>query len=319
MKNFLNNLYIRLVLFRIWLFKNILVFVYIALIVVVALILAGVIPESVPVFGQFAELFYFEDSSLSAVCTSLLTISSIMVSIYVICTRVKKIGLSDIKSKKVKVMMATSGLRFNDNGKIVKNTTVKKTDSNIPLINAAQELATIVSADINKTKAQATDNGAENLEEVVETENQTTDEIVETESTLKLHAKIFGNMKNYFTKFKTKLTDSVHKHKKMSKSKHSEIDEALNDVATKLSDTAENIDTDKDSFKVVTETKSEETTTKTEIKPEPSEEHSKTEEVVENKPVVQAAEQPKPAPKQPEQRKYSSSQQNAFDAFKSSI
>lgn len=321
MGKFFNSLYIRLVLFRIWLFKNILIFVYIGIIVIVALILAGVIPESVPVLGQFASLFRFEDSSTSAVCTSLLTITSILISVYIICTRIKKICLSDIKSRKIKVMMASAGLKFNDNGKIVKSNTIKSSDKSIPVVDTAQELLAIVTADIDKTKAQDIDNGADAVMEQIENEDKTTESIIETDSKIKRGHKLITGVKNYFNKFKTR----INNHKLSKKEKADELNKTLMETADRLNDAAETVaeNNNNDEFTVVkddkiSENKSEETVDK--LIPETSDKIEASTEQEANKLDNSAPKTDnKTTANNTTKPTHKSNQQSAFDAFKSSM
>lgn len=119
---------LRLSLLRIWFMKNLVVFFELLFFVGLILILTGQIDENTPVLGLiFGELSVAINDALSQntatgefwtdLATSIITI---LVSAGILSTNLKRIAISDIKSKSLKKALIQAGMYFNQDGKLVK-------------------------------------------------------------------------------------------------------------------------------------------------------------------------------------------------------
>lgn len=247
-KKFSYDIWIKLVLFRIWFFKNIITFAYIALVVLITLTLCGVFPEYIPLLGQIGELFHFENKNLHGVLSALITITSILVAVYVIATRIQKIGLSDIKSRKIKIMMATAGLRFNESGKIIKIKNATSDIESTPVVSVIQEASTILTASTDFANAQDVDNGSDSLEmkivENTENKEELTEELEEdvamksSNPFVKLFKKIVGRFTNMIHRiFKKKSEERAEKQAQLLESLSSKVDEEVDKIESVVEET----------------------------------------------------------------------------------
>jgi hypothetical protein len=119
---------LRLSLLRIWFMKNLVVFFELMFFVGLILILTGQIDENTPILGLiFGELSVSINDALSQntqtgeFWTDLVTsIITILVSAGILSTNLKRIAISDIKSKSLKKTLVQAGMYFNQDGKLVK-------------------------------------------------------------------------------------------------------------------------------------------------------------------------------------------------------
>lgn len=167
MKNFINILYIKLTLLRISLFKNIAIFGFILLIVIAGFTLAGDITEDTPILGwllgglsqSFALMWSTKNFDCSDVISVVTPLISILLSLMLFITRFKKLGLTDIKSRKIKIMIIRNGLVLNNAGFLVKKEKYKAsedtTDTSVNIVNdttsAVSEIANIITSKVDVT------------------------------------------------------------------------------------------------------------------------------------------------------------------------
>lgn len=167
MKNFINILYIKLTLLRISLFKNTAVFGFILLIIIAGFTVAGDINEDTPILGwllgglsqSFALMWSTKNFDCNDVVSIVTPMISILLSIMLFITRFKKIGLTDIKSRKIKIMIIRNGLVLNNAGFLVKKEKYKAsedtTDTSVNIItdtaSAISELGNIITSNVDVT------------------------------------------------------------------------------------------------------------------------------------------------------------------------
>lgn len=167
MKNFINILYIKLTLLRISLFKNIAIFGFILLIVIAGFTLAGDITEDTPILGwllgglsqSFALMWSTKNFDCSDVISVVTPLISILLSLMLFITRFKKLGLTDIKSRKIKIMIIRNGLVLNNAGFLVKKEKYKAsedtTDASVNIVSdttsAVSEIANIITSKVDVT------------------------------------------------------------------------------------------------------------------------------------------------------------------------
>jgi hypothetical protein len=119
---------LRVSLLRIWFMKNLVVFFELLFFVGLILVLTGQIDENTPVLGLiFGEMSVSIREALSQntatgeFWTDLATmIVTILVSTGILSTNLKRVAISDIKSKKLKKALLQAGMYFNQDGKLVK-------------------------------------------------------------------------------------------------------------------------------------------------------------------------------------------------------
>ena len=119
---------LRMALLRIWFMKNLSVFFELAFFIIVILILTGQITETTPVLGEiFGELSVSIKSTLAGDSITgefwvnlLTTGATLLVSTGLLSTNLKRIAISDIKSKNLKRALVQAGMYFNQDGKLVK-------------------------------------------------------------------------------------------------------------------------------------------------------------------------------------------------------
>jgi hypothetical protein len=119
---------LRVSLLRIWFMKNLVVFFELAFFAGLILILTGQIDQNTPILGLiFGDLSVAINDALSQntqtgefwvdLSTSIITI---LVSAGILSTNLKRIAISDIKSKSLKKTLVQAGMYFNQDGKLVK-------------------------------------------------------------------------------------------------------------------------------------------------------------------------------------------------------
>jgi hypothetical protein len=119
---------LRVSLLRIWFMKNLVVFFELVFFAGLILILTGQIDQNTPILGLiFGELSVSINDALSQntqtgefwvdLTTSIITI---LVSAGILSTNLKRIAISDIKSKSLKKTLVQAGMYFNQDGKLVK-------------------------------------------------------------------------------------------------------------------------------------------------------------------------------------------------------
>jgi predicted transcriptional regulator len=115
---------LRMALIRIWFIKNLIVFLELAIAIGVVLVLTGQLPESTPIVGELSASIrqvISQDYSRGDFWINLLsTIFTLLVSLGVLSTNLKRIAISDIKSKNIKRALIQAGMYFNKEGKLVK-------------------------------------------------------------------------------------------------------------------------------------------------------------------------------------------------------
>jgi hypothetical protein len=124
---------LRISLLKIWFIKNLVVFVELFLLVGVVLILTGQIDEdsviiaSIPVLGEMLRdlsvsirMAFEQNYSNDIVINIISTIVTVLVTIGVLSSNLRKIALGDIKSVQLKKSLIQAGLYFNRDGQLVK-------------------------------------------------------------------------------------------------------------------------------------------------------------------------------------------------------
>jgi len=118
---------LRLSLLRIWFFKNIIIFLEVLFFIGLVLVFTGQITEDTPVVGVvFGELsiaireVLTQRYSDDLLVNSITTVLTLLVTIGMLSTNLKRIALSDIKSRDLKKALIQAGLYFNQDGKLVK-------------------------------------------------------------------------------------------------------------------------------------------------------------------------------------------------------
>jgi hypothetical protein len=119
---------LRMALLRIWFMKNLVVFFELGFFVIVVLIITGQVNETTPILGQiFGELSISirealsRNTSTGEFWTDLIsTIVTILVSTGLLSSNLKRVAISDIKSKSLKKALLQAGMYFNRDGKLVK-------------------------------------------------------------------------------------------------------------------------------------------------------------------------------------------------------
>jgi hypothetical protein len=114
---------LRMALLKIWFVKNLVVFFELIFIVSMILVLTGQLPESTPIVGELSIAIRevitqkYSDDFLVNLISMVLTL---LVSVGMLSTNLKRIALSDIKSRNLKKALIQAGLYFNQDGKLVK-------------------------------------------------------------------------------------------------------------------------------------------------------------------------------------------------------
>jgi hypothetical protein len=115
---------LRMALLRVWVIKNIIVFIELLIAVGIILVLTGQLPETTPVVGELSASIrqvISQDYSRGDFWLNLLTtIFTLLVSLGVLSSNLKRLVISDIKSKKLKKALIQAGMYFNKEGKLVK-------------------------------------------------------------------------------------------------------------------------------------------------------------------------------------------------------
>lgn len=139
MKKFWKSFKLKAQLFRIWFFKNILMFLQIIAIVCVICILTGSITESTPILGKIIYPIFqplideivslINEKDISGLMDFFTLAISILTSVGVFCMKCKSITQADIKSDKLKIALLNANLYFNSDGRLVKKVeTITQTD-----------------------------------------------------------------------------------------------------------------------------------------------------------------------------------------------
>lgn len=129
---------LRLKLLQIWFIKNIFVFVWILFIVGLGLACGGYITKDTPILGTIFGSVSEDVAAAISQSGGNITVYSVIESIitigfaFAICAaKLKRLGIKDIKSRKVKVLLIQAGLYFNEDGKLTKRVeTITNTDIN---------------------------------------------------------------------------------------------------------------------------------------------------------------------------------------------
>ena len=127
---------LRLKLLQIWFIKNIFVFVWILFIVGLGLACGGYITKDTPILGIIFGSVSEDVAAAISQNGGNVTVYSVIESIitigfaFAICAaKLKRLGIKDIKSRKVKVLLIQAGLYFNEAGKLTKRVeTITNTD-----------------------------------------------------------------------------------------------------------------------------------------------------------------------------------------------
>lgn len=254
MKNFINILYIKLTLLRISLFKNIAIFGFILLIIIAGFTLAGDITEDTPILGwllgglsqSFALMWSTKNFDCSDVISVVTPLISILLSLMLFITRFKKLGLTDIKSRKIKIMIIRNGLVLNNAGFLVKKEKYKAsedtTDTSINIVNdttsAVSEIANIITSKVDVTSTD---------EEILA--SQTAIKVDETTSS-KTKTSVWKKIGIVFTDivniFKNTDEEESEENDESTESNVSEEKEEIKVDETTNNDTAEVIETSTD-------------------------------------------------------------------------
>ena len=163
MKKFMQILYIKFTILRISLFKNLTIITSIFLIVISSLIISGAITEDTPLigwlFGGLSEVFndMWNNIQCKGVVSAMAPVISILGSVLVVVTKLKSIGLTDVKSKKVKISIARCGLVLNNRGFLVKRDKIKSAEVSVTepvnvitdALNTIGEIGTILTAKVD--------------------------------------------------------------------------------------------------------------------------------------------------------------------------
>lgn len=231
MKKFWQSLHIKLVMIRLSLFKNLHTLALVAIGIIVALVVGGIITEDTPIlgwlFGGLSNVFKnaWDDLQCTNVVSAIAPIVAIMYSVYTIVTKFRAIGLSDIKSDKIKLMIIRANLvlyngflisreRYN----AIKNTsTTSKTDANIitNTINAAIELGSIVIAKI--------DTETSDTELLNNANSAVTEEELDKATKVSAWSKIKSGLKSFWSKVKIITVDIINIFRKSDDEPEKEV------------------------------------------------------------------------------------------------
>jgi len=255
-------------LFEIWFIKNIFIFIWIFFIVCVGLALGGYITKETfilgPIFGGISsgiKAVLVENNANITVYTiieTLVTISSILILSF---KKMKRLGLEDIKSRKVKIMLVKAGLYFNEDGKLTKrletitgqdldgdgqigDKPIEATDGESifkGIKRAGEEFVTIVKLDLSDVEVGkeqevyehvGLDDEKEGIDElIVDTSNKAASLLDPTIDEAKVDDNIEVTKKNVFRRlwlsvksFGSGLTDAFKKSKDLEKIETEDID-----------------------------------------------------------------------------------------------
>ena len=127
MKKFWVNFKLKMSLLKIWLLKNLLLFVEIAFLVLLILIFTGVINQNTAFFGTvepFKSLVKAIGEATAGKYETAIavlgSIASVLISILMFTVRAKSIAQADIKDDKLKYALIQAKLYFNSDGRLVK-------------------------------------------------------------------------------------------------------------------------------------------------------------------------------------------------------
>lgn len=233
------------VLFRIWFFKNITVFAYIALIVIITLVACGAIPNDFAILGEMSSIIndlYAVNSVGAAAKWAVSTLSATSI-VFIFCTYARRIGMTDITSDRVKLMFIKAGLCFDDKGYLVTrkkydeekakssasastattaSTTTTTTDSATigdviaSPVKAVQEFVTITSAEVDHDATLTAENSdsvnEDEAEEATNAQAETADSLTTTKKK-HTYEKVFGMVKNTLFFWKKSAKELVSKDK----------------------------------------------------------------------------------------------------------
>lgn len=129
-KLFFNSFLLRLQLFKIWFFKNSILFLKIFLLICLIFIITGGITENTPFFGYTVYPIFrplideiqkiIENKQISNLMDLFRVMLSVSTSVGMFAIKARAITLSDIKSIKLKTALVKANLYFNQDGKLVK-------------------------------------------------------------------------------------------------------------------------------------------------------------------------------------------------------
>lgn len=254
MKNFINILYIKLTLLRISLFKNIAIFGFILLIVIAGFTLAGDITDDTPILGwllgglsqSFALMWSTKNFDCSDVISVVTPLISILLSLMLFITRFKKLGLTDIKSRKIKIMIIRNGLVLNNAGFLVKKEKYKAsedtTDTSVNIVNdttsAVSEIANIITSKVDVTSTD---------EEILASQTSVkVDEVTSSKTKTSVWKKIGIVFTDIVNIFKNTDEEESEENDKSTESDVTEEKEEIKVDETTNNDTAEVIETSTD-------------------------------------------------------------------------
>jgi len=270
-------------LLEIWFIKNIFIFLWILFIVCVGLALGGYITKSTPVFGPIfggisedVRAILDENGANVTIYSVIESIISIGAVVALCATKMKRLGLEDIKSRKVKLLLIKAGLYFDENGKLTKRIeTITSHDINGDgkigdkpieygdgenifkgIKRASEEFVTIVKLDLSEVEEDkqeevyqhvGLDDEKEGIDDIIiETSNKTAslldptiDEAMDSEDKEVKKKNIFRRLGLAIKSFGSKLSKDIKMTKEMEstiKDSKDELKENIESAATVLND-----------------------------------------------------------------------------------
>lgn len=275
-KTLFTNIKVRLELLKIWVIKNIFVFIKLGIIIGVILVLCGIIDNSIPVLGEISQEFenLAKADSWQIAVKSFGVIASILVSVFIFVKRTKRLAIEDIKTKKLKIALLKANLYFDENGRLRKKPKSDKVNideeydtgiSNLAetpkenlvegVVRATSELGLILTTEIESNEAKV-------VQEAQLTPDSVDDETIEEDSTteakdkkvkknkrkIKIISKFINSIKKFFSDIIIAL-----KHSKFESLVENEIETEKHESSSKLEEPEkekiEIVSTDKETVK----------------------------------------------------------------------
>lgn len=278
-KTLFTNIKVRLELLKIWVIKNIFVFIKLGIIIGVILVLCGIIDNSIPVLGEISQEFenLAKADSWQIAVKSSGVIASILVSVFIFVKRTKRLAIEDIKTKKLKIALVKANLYFDEDGRLRKKPKSDKVNiddeydtgiSNLAetpkenlvegVVRATSELGLILTTEIESDEAKVVQEAQLTPESVDDETTETTEEDSTTETKdkkvkknkrkIKIISKTINTIKKFFSDIIIAL-----KHSKLESPVENEIETEKHESSSKLEEPEkekiEIVSTDEDTVK----------------------------------------------------------------------
>ena len=280
-KTLFTNIKVRLELLKIWVIKNIFVFIKLGIIVGVILVLCGIIDNSIPVLGEISQEFenLAKADSWQIAVKSFGVIASILVSVFIFVKRTKRLAIEDIKTKKLKIALIKANLYFDENGRLRKKPKSDKVNldeeydtgiSNLAetpkenlvegVVRATSELGLILTTDIESDEAKVVQEAQLTPDSVDDETTEEKDSTTETKDKKvkknkkknKRKIKIISKTINIIKKFFSDIIIAL-KHSKFESPVENEIETEKHESSSKLEEPEkekiEIVSTDEDTVK----------------------------------------------------------------------